>query len=148
MKKYLRQGIEYIGVSDDIPDNVNLFKDDFLEEIIDINNEKQEIKKIIKCCARAGVENARVIKVLGNETYNYKCVVTGEINARSEYISNIDDSIYSDKTTIRFSIDIDMINNFIKNKKIIGSVFIEDIFIEKLSIRKYILSFAIIAIIE
>ena len=148
MKKYLRQGIEYIGVSDDIPDNINLFKDDFLEEIIDINNEKQEIKKIIKCSARASVENVRVIKVLGNETYNYKCVVTGEINARSEYISNIDDSIYSDKTTIRFSIDIDMINHFIKNKKIIGSVFIEDIFIEKLSIRKYILSFAIIAIIE
>lgn len=151
MGKIIRDDIEYSGLSDYIPDDVNAFNCDIFENKIIIIKEKASIKSIVKCHCNVKIENINIVENIGfmSEEFSYKCNIKGNIYSRCEYISKSEKNyVYTNRAVQPFSICILLKNFYGKRKKIIPSIFIEDIFAEKIDDRSYIISSSLLAIVE
>ena len=142
--KVTRNCIEYHGIADYIPCDVLAFNDCIVENT-NILKDKPKINYFTKCRASLNVGNIEVL----NLDDKYKVSVEGSLYARIEYVSSeYDNLICIEKKQIDFNIDIDVLDRIDENTEVIVNLFIEDIYLKKISQEEYFLSFSILGVVE
>ena len=155
MKKFIRDSIEYFGITEDLPDKIDAFKDIIIDRKILLKDVKPSIKSFIKCVIKPEISDYKVINGAsaigenGTRLTGIKCIVNGFINSRVEYIAvNNSESLFTDRIKIPFTTNIVLEDDYLYSSKLISSVFVEDIYIEKLNAREYLISLALLVIVE
>ncbi|MGL4762170.1 MAG: hypothetical protein ACRCWG_12040 [Sarcina sp.] len=149
--KVIRNYIEYSGLSDDIPTEINGFNDFIIESEKKLEKNKIRIKSFTRCNVQASINRQRLVNIyeekgIGNK---YKLNVEGEIKIRVEYIGICEENIIvSDKKEIPFNINVKILGQYNHSIKIIPNIFIEDIYIKKKSDDVYMISLAGLIIVE
>ena len=155
MKKFIRDSIEYFGVTEDLPDSIDAFRDIIIDRKILLRDVKPSIKSFVKCVIKPEISDYKIINGASANGENgirltgIKCIVNGFINSRVEYIAdNSNESLFTDRMKIPFTTNITLEDDYLYSSKLIASVFIEDIYIEKLNSREYLISLALLVIVE
>ncbi|MGL5149379.1 MAG: hypothetical protein ACRC7N_02250 [Clostridium sp.] len=155
MGKYIRDFIEYSGISTEIPQKVQAFKNISTEGIFKLSDKKPGIHTFLKCSVKGDIYNHRIIDGVigegadGKKLTGMKCSVEGDINCRIEYTA-VDGSnlIYSDRVSLPIVTSVPLTEDYFYSNNIIANFFIDDIYLEMLDDREYIVSVTGIVVIE
>lgn len=155
MKSITRNLIEYIGISEYLPTDIESFKQVYIKNDITLNENKADIDSISKIIAKAKILNTRIIKTPkgisldGYKLTGYKLLVEGSIYYKIQY-TNSDENQSLNLTDIdtRFLAFVIMPENFMLGDNFSSSIFIEDINAEILSKRKISINTSLLIISE
>lgn len=155
MAKFVREFVEYCGISAEVPENVKAFKNVTSDEVFRISEKKPSIKNFLKCTVEGSIYNFRLVNgVVGNgadgkKLTGMKCAVEGEVNCRVEYLSKVGtDLIYTDKVTLPIVTSVPLTEDYAYSNNVVSSLFIDDIYLERINDREYIVSISGIVTIE
>lgn len=155
MKSITRNLIEYIGISEYLPIDIESFKQVYIKNDITLNENKADIDSISKIIAKAKILNTRIIKTPkgisldGYKLTGYKLLVEGSIYYKIQY-TNLDKNQSLNLTDVdtRFLAFVIMPENFTLGDNFSTSIFIEDINAEILSKRKISINTSLLIISE
>ncbi|WP_066868948.1 hypothetical protein [Clostridium mediterraneense] len=155
MKSITRNLIEYIGISEYLPTDIESFKQVYIKNDITLNENKADIDSISKIIAKAKILNTRIIKTPkgisldGYKLTGYKLLVEGSIYYKIQYINlGENQSLNLADVDTRFLAFVIMPENFILGDNFSSSIFIEDINAEILSKRKISINTSLLIISE
>ena len=155
MKSITRNLIEYIGISEYLPTDIESFKQVYIKNDITLNENKADIDSISKIIAKARILNTRIIKTPkgisldGYKLTGYKLLVEGSIYYKIQYAnSNENLSLNLIDIDTRFLAFVIMPENFMLGDNFSSSIFIEDINAEILSERKISINTSLLIISE
>ncbi|MGL5416312.1 MAG: hypothetical protein ACRDAU_11680 [Clostridium sp.] len=140
MDEYNVDLIDYQGVSDYIPEDINSRKEFNIQEVIEIGDKDIFLDEIIKVYVKGRCENIRRIatpqgtSIDGIKLTGRKAFVSSLFSLRVEYIaSNFNNKIYSSKTSKNYFTSVILEEEEAMKRKNIATVFIEDIVARKIS---------------
>ena len=155
MKSITRNLIEYIGISEYLPIDIESFKQVYIKNDITLNENKADIDSISKIIAKAKILNTRIIKTPkgisldGYRLTGYKLLVEGSIYYKIQYTnSDENQSLNLADIDTRFLAFVIMPENFTLGDNFSSSIFIEDINAEILSKRKISINTSLLIISE
>lgn len=155
MKSITRNLIEYIGISEYLPTDIESFKQVYIKNDITLNENKADIDSISKIIAKAKILNTRIIKTPkgisldGYKLTGYKLLVEGSIYYKIQYTnSDENQSLNLVDIDTRFLAFVIMPENFMLGDNFSSSIFIEDINAEILSKRKISINTSLLIISE
>lgn len=135
MSDLVRNLIQYVGISDHIPENSTVFKQLNVEETFCLPVEKPDIEQIVKVVAQLQVTSTKVIKtpkgtsLEGHVLTGWKLVIEGFVNQKIQYVADEPtQSVHAAHARIPFSTFIVLPGNFIPGTPITVNGYIEDIF--------------------
>lgn len=147
MNSELDNIVQIFGISQAFPSYSNTFKQLHTQKISYIDDSLPDIYKILRTSASLEILNSKIIsssKGISSEgqilTGN-QLIVNGNINQTLEYIANdIDKSIQATEFIIPFSTYIILNKQFLYDSKLKIVPYIEDIYINPISKRKFFIS--------
>lgn len=155
MKSITRNLIEYIGISEYLPIDIESFKQVYIKNDITLNENKADINSISKIIAKAKILNTRIMKTPkgisldGYKLTGYKLLVEGSIYYKIQYTnSDKNQSLNLTDVDTRFLAFVIMPENFTLGDNFSTSIFIEDINAEILSKRKIYINTSLLIISE
>ncbi|MGL4655767.1 MAG: hypothetical protein ACRCWM_07785 [Sarcina sp.] len=155
MAKYVREFVEYSGISDRIPEDIDAFKNISIDGTFKLSPKKPGIESFLKCSVKSTLFNSRLINGAfgvgadGKKLTGVRCAVEGEVCCRVEYIGkNSKDLIYTDRVTIPCVTNVPLTDEYMYSNKVIPTIFLDDIYLEKLNCREYLIAISGIVTIE
>ncbi|MCT4508390.1 MAG: DUF3794 domain-containing protein [Tepidibacter sp.] len=147
MNSELDNIVQTFGISQTFPSYSNTFKQLHTQKISYIDDSLPDIYKFLRTSASLEILNSKIIsssKGISSEgqilTGN-QLIVNGNINQTLEYIANdIDKSIQATEFIIPFSTYIILNKQFLYDSKLKIVPYIEDIYINQISKRKFFIS--------
>lgn len=146
MDEYNIDLIDYQGVSDYIPKDINSKQEFNIQEVIEIGEKDIFLDEIIKVYVKGRCENIRKIttpkgiSIDGVKLTGKKALVSSSFILRIEYISsNFNNKIYSSKTTKNYFTSIILEEEEAIKRKNIATVFIEDILAKKINSKEVLI---------
>lgn len=140
MEAYKSNQIEYVGISEYIPKGLKTYKHINVEIFLAVEDIEIEIEDVIKTAVISELKVLRKIKtpvgksLEGQELTGWKFWSLGELKIRVDYIpKNNENRIYCIQDTKVFSTSIILKDNEFIDRNSIGSVFIEDIYVNQLN---------------
>lgn len=135
MADVVRNLIQYAGISDNIPESSNVFKQLNVEETFCLPEAKPNIEQIVKAIGELIVKSTKVIRtpkgvsLEGQSLTGWKLVIEGYVQLKFQYVANEPmQSVHAAHTRIPFSTYIVLPENFIAGTPITVNGYIEDIF--------------------
>ena len=137
MAEILRNLIQYMGLSDDIPDSSSIFKQLNVEMIYGLPTAKPDIEQIVKVISELKIKNTHVIKtpvgvsLEGQQLTGWKMVVEGCILQKIQFVADEpEQSVHGAHAEIPFSTFIVLPEDFTLNTPVFVHGYIEDIFVQ------------------
>lgn len=155
MNSVVRDLVEYVGLADYIPMDINNVNNFQLDDTITLSKEKPDIKQICKVSVDTYLKKGRIVKsatgnaLNGDTSKGFKFI--GEVVAkwRIEYVtSNNTDTIYSLNGESLITAFVSMPFDCRLTSSIISTALIDDINVQLLSCRTFMLNITGILIIE
>ncbi|MBN1040396.1 hypothetical protein DVW12_17105 [Clostridium botulinum] len=153
MNSTFRDLIEYSGICTYLPNCIEYFTYFNSDDFITLSPGKPSIKQISKVSVRGSVENGNLIKsnigrsLTGVKSKGFKYLCQGIIHWRVEYIDTDRNTVFSTSGKSKFNTFVNLSTNYEFNAPI-ASMFIDDVNIELLTSRKFMLNFTGTIIIE
>ncbi|MGL5415432.1 MAG: hypothetical protein ACRDAU_07220 [Clostridium sp.] len=153
--KYVRELIEYVGIMEKIPENIEAFKEITLDKKFILEAEKTSINKFLKCVMKSTILESKLIKgnaivsIDGKLLDGIRYVIKGNFLSRVEYIGDDGRNIvYTDRKSIPYTIEVPLNSEYLNCNTLIVNCFLDDIYLEKLNEREYIISISGIITVE
>jgi len=142
MSEIVKNLIQYIGISDDIPENSDVFKQLYVENTFCLPHAKPDIEQIIKVLGELVIKNKKVIKtpkgtsMEGQLLTGLKMVIEGVVKLKIQYVADEPEQpVHGAHVNIPFSTYIVLPEDFILGTPVSVYGYIEDIFSQQVSNR-------------
>lgn len=142
MSDVVKNLIQYVGITNYLPENSTVFKQLSVEKKFCIPEAKPDIEQIIKAISELKIKSTKVIKtprgtsMEGQLFTGLKMVVEGVITQKIQYVADEPvQSVHAAHTDILFSSFIVLPVNFVLGTPITINGYIEDIFVQKMDER-------------
>lgn len=142
MADLVRNLIQYVGLSDHIPESSNAFKQLNVEQTFCIPDAKPDIEQIVKAISELVIKSTKVIRtprgvsLEGQMLTGWKVVIEGMITQKIQFVADEPmQSVHAAHTNIPFSTYIVLPDNFIPGTPVTVNGYIEDIFVQKIDER-------------
>lgn len=143
----IRNSILYNGISEYIPDDINSFTQMNINQVMAIDEKLPEIDEILKVSVTSNIKDQKIVKTAigtsleGQNLTGFKLLSEGEFYLRIDYCSNdLNSCIYTFKNTIFFNNATTLSNKSNENSRVIVSIYIEDIYAEKICNREILIN--------
>lgn len=151
----IRDTILYNGLSDYVPENLDTFTQMNITEILKLKKGLPNIDEILKVNVTQSITDKNVVKTAtgksleGQILTGVKLLSEGEFLVRIDYSSDEDfGGIHTFKEKIYFSNATSLPEYMSTNSRVVESVYIEDIFANKLDSKEIIVNISFIFAIE
>jgi hypothetical protein len=142
MAEVLRNLIQYVGISDNIPESSTVFKQLNVEENYCLPAAKPNIEQIVKVISDLKIISTRIIKtpvgksLEGQLLTGWKLVVEGVIHQKLQYVADEPkQSVHGAHADILFSTYIVLPSNFVFGTVVTVYGYIEDIYVRQMDNR-------------
>lgn len=151
MSNMVRDTILYNGISDYIPDDINSFTQMNINKVLILSNELPFIDEILKVSICTNVAQTKLVKtgigtsLEGQTLTGYKYLSEGEFIVRIDFCGeNANGGIFTFKDTIYFNNATALSIDSSENSRVTESVYIEDIYAQKLSDKEILINISFI----
>lgn len=155
MKTVYRELIEYKGISQCIPLEIDNFAQIVVDKELCIPDDKPNIEEVLKVYVESEIINSRIVKtpkgtsLEGVKLTGYKLMLEGKVKIRVQYIADIrEQSVHSVQFAIPFIAGIVLPENFTLMSIVTTTAFVEDIFVQKLNSRRMYENVSLLLIAE
>lgn len=142
MAVVVRNLIQYVGISDYIPETSTVFKQLNVEKNFCLPEAKPDVEQILKAISELKIKSTKVIKtpkgisLEGQKLTGWKIVVEGVIKQKVQYVADEpEQSVHAAHVDIPFSTFIVLPDNFIMGTPVTILGYIEDVFVQKMDGR-------------
>jgi len=142
MEDVVKNLIQYVGISDFIPESSTVFKQLSVEKNFCIPEAKPDIEQIVKSISELKIKNTKMIKtpkgksLEGQLLTGWKAVVEGVITQKIQYVADEpEQSVHAAHIDIPFSTFIVLPLNFVVGTPVTILGYIEDVFAQKMDER-------------
>lgn len=142
MADFVRALIQYVGISDHIPERSDVFKQLNVEQTFCLPIAKPDIEQIVKVISELKVTSTKVIKtpkgvsLEGQALTGWKLVIEGVVTQKIQYVADEPtQTVHAAHTKIPFSTYIVLPSNFIAGTPITVNGYVEDIYAMQTSDR-------------
>ena len=155
MSNKMRGRTLYSGISDYIPCDINSFTQENVNTIMTIHKDFPDIDEIIKVGITSDIKDNKIVKtgvgksLEGEILTGYKLLTEGEFIVRIDFCAdNEKGSIYTFKDTLFFNNATTLDEDTSLNSKIISSIYIEDVYAQKINEREVLANVSFILTAE
>lgn len=134
--------IEYVGISEYLPNNPNIFKQLNIEETLCLPQNKPDIEQIIKIISEIIIKSTKVIRtprgksLEGQTLSGFEIIVEGELKQKIQYVANEPtQTVHAAHFNLPFSTYIVLPENFILGTPVTVKGYIEDIYAKQIGKR-------------
>lgn len=142
MADVVRNLVQYVGISDYIPESSTVFKQLNVEKNFCLPEAKPDIEQIIKALSELEIKSTKVIRtpkgtsLEGQLLTGWKVVVEGVVRQKIQYVANeAEQSVHAAHTEIPFSTYIVLPSNFVRGTVVTVHGYIEDVFVQQMDER-------------
>lgn len=135
MTSIVKDLIEYIGISDNIPDDSSVFKQINVEKTHCLPPVKPDIEQIVKVISKLVIKSTKVIKtpsgisLEGQKLTGFKVVIEGELKQKIQYVADIPtQTVHAAHFNIPFSTYIVLPADFVLGTPVTVNGYIEDVY--------------------
>ncbi|MGL6105709.1 hypothetical protein [Romboutsia sp.] len=155
MANKIRARTLYSGISDYIPCDINSFTQQNKNTIITIHEDLPDIDEIIKVGVTSNIKDNKIVKtgigksLEGEILTGYKLLTEGEFIVRIDFCAdNERGSIYTFKNFLFFNNSTTLDENINLNSKVMSSIYIEDVYAQKINQREILANISFILTAE
>lgn len=142
MSEIVKNLIQYIGISDDLPENSEVFKQLYIEDTFCLPDSKPDIEQIIKVSGELEIRSRKVIKtpkgtsMEGQLLTGWKLVIEGVVKLIIQYVADEPEQpVHGAHVNIPFSTYVVLPEDFIQGTLVTVTGYIEDIFSQQVTRR-------------
>lgn len=142
MSNFVRDLIQYVGISDDIPKNSNVFKQINAEEVFCLPDAKPDIEQIVRVSGELNIKSTKIIKtpkgvsLEGQSVTGWKLVIEGSVTLKIQYVADSEaQPVHAAHARIPFSSYVVLPKNFIAGTPVMAHGYIEDIYSKQMDKR-------------
>lgn len=151
MKSIIREKTIYSGITDYIPEDIESFTQMNINKILTLDETLPNIDEILKVSVSSAVKDSKIAKTAigtsleGQHLTGYKLLTEGAFSVQVNYSSDDEsNAIYIHRDTLYFNNATTLNSEINQDFRTISSVYIEDIYAEKINSRDVLLNISFI----
>ena len=142
MPDVVKKLIQYVGISDTIPENATVFKQLNVEKNFCLPDAKPDIEQVVKVMSELVIKRKKVIKtpkstsLEGQVLTGWKLVIEGVLRQKIQYVADEpEQSVHAAHANVPFSAFIVLPENFDMSTPITVNGYIEDVYAQMMDER-------------